>query len=259
MKITFLGSGSAFTHVSENYQSNVMLESSNTNLLIDAGRSIPEAPEEQEFSIDDIKNIFITHNHGDHTKGLEDIGFRRYFGTYPFGQNKPRIYSHYTVLEDLWEHNLSAGMKSMQGCVNTMETYFDTNYLADNSSFKIGKVDIDVIQTVHVVDNRKIVPSYGLMMNEKNESVFFTGDSQMNPNQMRTFFEKATVIFHDCELAQYPGSVHAQYHELASLPEDIKAKMWLYHYDTKGGTVELPDALTDGFKGFVTRGQVFEF
>jgi len=260
MKLTFLGSGSAFAKREENYHSNILLESGTSNLLIDAGRTVPEALEDCGYDENSIQNIFITHNHSDHTGGLEHIGFKRYFSTFPFGQNIPKLYSHYSVLEDLWEHNLSAGMKSMQGCVNSLETYFDTHYLNDNSSFSIGDANIDVIQTVHVVDNRKIVPSYGLMMWENNKSkIFITGDSQMNPNQMRTFFNKADVIFHDCELANYPASVHAQYHELKTLPDTIKSKMWLYHYDTKCGTIDLPDAVADGFKGFVKRGDIFEY
>lgn len=39
------------------------------------------------------------------------------------------------------------------------------------------------------------------------------------------------------------------------MPEDIKAKMWLYHYSDG----DLPDAKQDGFLGFVAKGQVFTF
>ena len=257
MNFTFLGSGSAFVNKRENYHSNVLFESENSNLLIDAGRTIPEALEDQEFTEDDIQNIFITHNHNDHTGGLEHIGFKRYFSTYPFGQNLPHMYGQYSVLEDLWEHNLSAGMKSMQGQVNNMETYFKTHYLKDNGSFKIGKANVDIIQTIHIVDDRKIVPSHGLMITERGKSVFFTGDSQMNPNQMNTFYSKADVIFHDCEIAKYPNSVHAQYHELRELPDEIKDKMYLYHFITPEDG--LPDAIADGFAGFVNRGDRFSF
>ena len=58
----------------------------------------------------------------------------------------------------------------------------------------------------------------------------------------------------DCELAKYPNSVHAQYHELATLPADIKAKMWLYHNDG-----DRPNAVEDGFAGFVNKGDIFDF
>ena len=262
MKITFLGSGSAWVSRKENYQSNILIEDSLTgaNLLFDAGRTLPEALEDADLTFQDIDSVFISHNHGDHTGGMEDMGFRRYFGTFPFGEDKPKLFGHTRTLEELWEDNLKAGMRSLQDRTANLETYFDTTYLGDSSSFKIGsKIDADIVQTIHVIDDRRFMPSHGLMLTENNKKVFITGDSQLAPNQMRTFYEHADVIFHDCELAEYPNSVHAQYHELAKLPEAIKAKMWLYHYDTKGGTVEMPDAVADGFKGFVYRGSKFEY
>jgi len=67
------------------------------------------------------------------------------------------------------------------------------------------------------------------------------------------------VIFHDCELKIYSNSVHAQYHELCNLSPDIKKKMWLYHYTTEGGSIDLPIATEDGFLGFVKRGAIFEY
>jgi hypothetical protein len=45
--------------------------------------------------------------------------------------------------------------------------------------------------------------------------------------------------------------------ELKSLPAALKAKMWLYHWN--GSFTKLPDAKTDGFLGFVEKGQEFEF
>jgi hypothetical protein len=42
---------------------------------------------------------------------------------------------------------------------------------------------------------------------------------------------------------------------LSALSAEIKRKMWLYHYQPG----PLPDAEKDGFRGFVKRGQTFDF
>lgn len=43
MKITFLGSGSAFVTGKENYHSNILIEENSSKMLYDAGTSINDA------------------------------------------------------------------------------------------------------------------------------------------------------------------------------------------------------------------------
>jgi hypothetical protein len=65
----------------------------------------------------------------------------------------------------------------------------------------------------------------------------------------------ADIIFHDCETASVKSGVHAHYTELLTLSETIRNKIWLYHYNPGA----LPDAKKDGFRGFVKKGQCFDF
>jgi len=261
MKLTFLGSGSAFALAKENYQSNIIIESNGENLLYDAGTTIPDSLDHSGYSPSDIQNLFISHNHADHSGGCEYLGFKTYFSSFPFGQKKITLHGHHSVIDELWDNNLKAGMRSLQNATATLDSYFDVKYVKDSGSFNIGDISCDIIKTIHVIDDRRFMPSYGLMLNdaESNKKVFITGDSQLAPNQMMTFYQQADVIFQDCELKNYPNSVHAQYHELCNLSPDIKKKMWLYHYTTDSGLIELPLATEDGFLGFVKRGAVFEY
>ena len=95
--------------------------------------------------------------------------------------------------------------------------------------------------------------------NENNNpaagEVFLTTDTQFAPSQIMDFYRRASIVFQDCETSPYKSGVHAHYSELKTLPGDIRAKMWLYHYQDGA----LPDAQADGFAGFVKQGQVFEF
>jgi len=69
------------------------------------------------------------------------------------------------------------------------------------------------------------------------------------------YYQKADIIFHDCETLKKPSGVHAHFNELVNLDKSIKAKMWLYHYNP----IALPDAKKNGFRGFVKKGQIFQF
>ena len=263
MKLTFLGSGSAFSLAKENYHSNIIItdQKTNSNCLYDAGTTIPDALNDFGLTPLDIQSIFISHNHADHSGGMEYLGFKTYFASYPFGKDKPTLYGHHSVLDELWDSNLKAGMRSLQGQTASLNTYFNVKDIKDSGFFDIGNIRAELIQTIHVIDDRRFMPSYGLMLKDgiSDTKVFITGDSQLAPNQMMTFYQRADVIFHDCECKEYPNSVHAQYHELCGLPAEIKAKMWLYHYTTDNGAITLPNAIADGFLGFVQRGDTFEY
>lgn len=263
MYIKFLGSGSAFVNAHENYQSNILIKNSETDdkyLLFDCGMTINEAIELSDIKLDDIDSIYISHLHADHAGGIEYVAFKTYFSTFPFGKNKPTLIGHTDILKDGWNKTWSGGLESIQGQQNTLETYFNIVSHQDNEIFKFQGIEMHPIQTVHVVDNKNIVPSYGLMFDSQKNTVFISGDSQMAPNQMQTFYDKSTLIFHDCEFAEYPGSVHAQFHELSRLSAGTKAKMWLYHYSLNGKSLEDLDKLVEdaGFAGIVRRGQDFE-
>jgi hypothetical protein len=72
---------------------------------------------------------------------------------------------------------------------------------------------------------------------------------------MQEFYDRADLIFHDCETSKFPTPVHAHYNDLVKLPSQIKNKMWLYGYQP-GPLPE--DVIQQGFLGFVKRGQTFE-
>lgn len=274
MKIKFLGSGSAFTLAKENYQSNILISKKvNTDsslpkplswkhLLFDAGETIQEALNSQGIVSQDLDSIYISHLHGDHSGGIEGIAFRTYFlvhqfGKTEFGSMKPNLIGHQSILREGWDNSWKGGLQSIQGETNTLESYFNTNYLQDNDTFDFYGTEMKPIQTEHVRDDKRDMPSYGLIFKENNTNVFITGDTKF---KFYYEYEQADMIFQDVEFAEYPGSVHAQFHLLCTLPEEVKKKMWLYHYSLGGRTYEELEtsAINNGFAGLVKRGQEFE-
>lgn len=250
--LTFLGSGSAFTVGSGNFHSNILLSSENSKFLIDCGSDIRFSAYEQGLSFDDFNEVYVSHLHGDHAGGLEWLGINRKLNS---NLPKPILHSHSSLIQPLWENVLSGGMSTIEDRDVTLEDFFKVDSLEDDEDFFWQGLRFHLVRTAHYQKNEELAPSYGIFIIGKNKKIFITTDAQFTPEQFQQYFEEAGLIFHDCEILDKPSGVHATYDQLKTLPEKIKKKMWLYHYNS----TDLPDAKKDGFLGFVCKGQQFTF
>lgn len=251
MKLQFIGSGSAFTFT--NYQSNMIVESdTGKRLLIDCGSDARFALRELGLTHADIDSIYISHLHADHVGGLEWLGFATQFDP---DCSRPHLYVSRYLKNELWHNVLAGGMLSLQGEVADLDTYFEVHSIPKNGYFLWEGIEFRLVQTVHIMDGFSIVPSFGLLFTINEINTFLTTDTQFVPEQLKDFYRIADVIFHDCETASFESGVHPHYPKLKTLPEAMRQKMWLYHYQDG----DLPDARADGFLGFVKRGQVFDY
>lgn len=278
MTLTFFGSGSAFVLAEENYQSNILIEKEWVGpvldengdetgetenrigrILFDAGTTIPEALNYFGYEVTDIDGIILSHLHADHCGGLEYLGFKTYFIP-EFGTNKPKLISNPKVLTALWENTLKGTMGSLRGERAKLDTFFSVLPVKPRESFYFANTEYFLTQVPHVVDDMEEVPAFGLKFVEDNTKVFITGDTMFDFWKHIGNYEWADVIFHDCEFKEYPNSVHAQFHQLKTLPEQYKKKMYLYHYMLDGKTFEEleKEVLEAGFAGLVKRGQQFD-
>lgn len=253
-KLLFLGSGSAFTVGADNFQSNMLLiQEDGKKLLIDCGSDIRFSLHAVGFSYLNITDVYISHLHADHVGGLEYIAMTTKFDP---RCEKPSLYLSKELASELWERSLSGGMKSINGDINDLESFFVVHKIEqENRCFNWAGITFNLIKVIHVNNGYFIMPSYGLFFEVDCVKVLITTDTQFNLDGMVNLYEKADIIFHDCETSLYPSPVHAHYQELVSLPAKIKQKIWLYGYQPG----KLPDAKKDGFLGFVKRGQVVDF
>lgn len=254
MKLLFLGSGSATTIGTDNFQSNMLLiADTNDTLLIDCGSDIRFSLYKQNKTHRDINNVYISHLHADHAGGLEWLAISTKFD--PNSKRKPDLFISETLAQDLWNKTLSGGLGTLQNEIAELDSYFNVHPVPINGSFFWEGSEFHIVQTIHALNGYALMQSFGLFCEIDNLNVFITSDTQFFPHQLMLLYERADVIFHDCETFSPGSGVHAHYHQLKTLPLKIKHKMWLYHYNP--GT--LPDAKADGFRGFVSCGQCFDF
>jgi hypothetical protein len=264
------------------------------HMLIDAGWALPYMLKKNGIDIRHITDIYLSHQHSDHAGSLEYIGFMRYdwvnkpdhFSKFK-GMNAPALIANAKLMDDLWDKTLSGGMSSVEGLDTKLETFFEPCPIRGSEKFYWCGWTCSLIQQIHIMTGSMISNTFGLFMEKDGHpSLYFVTDSQhCSPRQIEIFYKRADVIFQDCECIgvdtpnkhmKFCSGVHANYAQLAGwggtnsviLPEEIKKKMWLTHYqdfvsegkDFFGNSCDWNElAVEDGFKGFLKVGQEFEF
>lgn len=253
-KLIFLGTGSAFTVSHGNYHSNMLLINTENDdkLLIDCGSDVRHSLAERGFGHRDIRHVYISHLHADHAGGMEWLALSSKFDP---TVGKPIFYATPVILQSIWNDTLRGGLSTIQGMKADLPLFFDLQPTDEDGVFVWNGIPFQTVQTIHVMNNFGFMPSFGLLFTLNKTKIFITTDTQFAPAQLQDFYRQVDIIFHDCETSEQASGVHATFQQLSGLAPEIKAKMWLYHYNT----ATLPDAVAHGFCGFVTKGQCFRF
>lgn len=319
MKVTTIGCGYAFSK--KNYNQSFLLEEADEHgklrrMIIDYGAKIPMALDNLGIDIHDIDDVYISHAHCDHIGGLEELVLQRYdwknsprrwddfihireggrnddFQRDYIDRNReyrsyaPRLITNENLMHELWKNSLRGGLETMEGFDASLETYFEPVPLKANVPFFWQGWRCDLIQQIHIMTGSVIKYTFGLLMSKPHhKTIYFTTDAQhCSPRQIEVFYQRADIIFQDCECDGFDtrerkfifgSGVHANYGQLAGylsansivLPEDIKAKMILSHYqdfvdfrqDFRGQECDWESLVyEDGFMGFTHVGDVYEF
>jgi ribonuclease BN (tRNA processing enzyme) len=273
MEMTFLGSGSAACCSRYNWHSNILINHNGKNLLIDCGSDARHALADQDLTWSDIDAIYISHLHADHIGSLEIAAFSTYFDP---NCAKPKLICQHQVMHDLWHKALIGGLEGIDGAhfgkqhdrqlhqdeVN-LSTYFETHAIRNELFFVWQGIRFELFETVHVFDKQQGLPSFGLRWQDPDsgQQLVFTTDTQFcTDGTLDQVYQQADVIFHDCETTPFKSGVHAHFDDLATLPKQIKAKMWLYHCQDNVWQQPLlwqQKAHDAGFRGLVPRSARF--
>jgi glyoxylase-like metal-dependent hydrolase (beta-lactamase superfamily II) len=242
LKLQMIGTGSAFAK--SFYNNNALLTENGQTLLVDCGITAPMALHRLDFSISEIDAILITHIHGDHVGGLEEIAFQMKF----LHHRKPILYVAETLVETLWEHTLKGGLQQSEQ--DSLKDFFDVRPLKPGISNELlPGIRAELIQTRHIPGKH----SYSILF---NDYLFYSGDAVFDPELLLDLFERREVeiALHDCQL-HAPGEVHACLPELLTLPESIQRKVCLMHY----GDAQPDFVGKTGHMTFIQQHRIYEF
>ncbi len=229
MEITPIGVGDAFAKTL--FQTNFLVTPGDGEpFLVDCGHTCSRALQALGRELRSVPRVVLSHLHGDHIGGLEELGFLGYFAW----ERRPELYVPEGLVPWLWPHALEAGMGQRLRARGGgffeagLETYFALTPLPGREPFSLGSVRITPFPTPHVPGR----PSWGFRLDDRatGGSVLLTCDTRFHARNLEVYGRGVDAVFHDCQLASNGAHIHACLDELLTLPEAWQERVLLVHY-----------------------------
>lgn len=222
LSVRVVGVGDAFT--ARYYNACLLFEAGDQRLLVDAPPALARALRDHSLAsrdtvgLDDIDHVLITHLHGDHCGGLEQLLFWRRFVT----GRKTTIHAIPEVLAGLWDARLRGGMDTLMHPDGshtslTLADYAEVQALAPGVT-RLGPLELEWRRTIHHI------PTSALRVRVGERVIGYSADTAFDAGLI-AWLAASDLFFHETNFG-----VHTPLASLLALPEAQRRHMRLIHY-----------------------------
>lgn len=220
----FSGVGNAFN--TEMGNTSAYLRKINDLILIDCGSSVFKAMKEHKL-LDNLErmSVIITHTHPDHIGSLGDLIF---YANFILNFQPTIIYPEKLMMT---EYLKIMGVEPHHYKLISQEDVRLSEGQFDNFCFTFYK-------TPHV----DVIPSYGIHFNYNGDSIYYSGDSNTIPTEIRRAFLNKTIdrIYQDISSSTASNSVHLLLTQLnAFIPMAERQRVYCMHFESEAATLEV--------------------
>jgi ribonuclease BN (tRNA processing enzyme) len=268
-KLVLLGTGSPFADPAKSGPS-LAIVVNNTSYIVDAGpglvRRAAQAKELGFPSLDaaQLKTLFITHLHSDHTIGLADI----ILTPAVLDRNAPITIYGPTGIKKMTADLMRAYKEDIAIRINGLEKGDAIAYQVYTNEIKEGQIykDSNLTVTAFKVQHGQWENAFGFVFQTKDKKIVVSGDCTYSENLIK-YAKDCDILVHEVysdaglkkrtqRWQDYHSTFHTSTFQLADIANQVKPKLLVLNHQLTFGTTlqSLLDEVQSKYKGVVVNG-----
>jgi ribonuclease BN (tRNA processing enzyme) len=268
-KLVLLGTGSPFADPAKSGPS-LAIVVNNTSYIVDAGpglvRRAAQAKELGFPSLDaaQLKTLFITHLHSDHTIGLADI----ILTPAVLDRNAPITIYGPTGIKKMTADLMRAYKEDIAIRINGLEKGDAIAYQVYTNEIKEGQIykDSNLTVTAFKVQHGQWENAFGFVFQTKDKKIVISGDCTYSENLIK-YAKDCDILVHEVysdaglkkrtqRWQDYHSTFHTSTFQLADIANQVKPKLLVLNHQLTFGTTlqSLLDEVQSKYKGVVVNG-----
>lgn len=268
-KLVLLGTGSPFADPNKSGPSLAIIVN-NTSYIVDCGPGVVRrAAEAKELGFpsleaSQLRTLFITHLHSDHTIGIADI----ILTPAVLDRNAPITIYGPVGTKNMTNHIISAYKEDIDMRINGLEKGDAIAYQVNSNEIKEGEIykDSNITVTAFNVKHGNWKNAFGFVFQTKDKKIVVSGDCTYSENLIK-YAKDCDILVHEVysdaglkkrtkRWQDYHSTFHTSSYQLADIANEVKPKLLILNHQLTFGTTlqSLLDEVRSKYQGAVVNG-----
>ena len=273
-QLILLGTGTPFADPNKSGPS-LAIVVNNTSYIVDCGPGVVRrAAEAKELGFPSLeaaqlKKLFITHLHSDHTAGLADM----IFTPAVLDRNAPLFIYGPPGIKNMTQHILEAYKQDIQIRVNGLEKGDAIAYKVNVKEINEGVIyqDSNIQVTAFKVSHGNWKYAFGYVFKTADKKIVISGDCNYSENLVK-YAKDCDILVHEVysdaglkkrtkRWQDYHSTFHTSTYQLAEIANKVKPKLLILNHQLSFGMSleSMKEEVKSKYKGAVVNGADLDF